>query len=137
MSDQDEFLGVGWSFPPKFNKFENGVNMLVGKAAVENCIQLIVRTKLGERILRNEFGSRIYELVFEPLNANMKTYMASSLKIALETNEPRIKNVKAVLTQPDQSIGRVDIAIEYVLIETNETNNLVVPFYTPENVSIN
>jgi phage baseplate assembly protein W len=137
MSEQDDFLGVGWSFPPKFNKLDNSVEVITGKAAVENCIRIIVKTKLGERILRNEFGSRIYELVFEPLNANMKTYMASSLKTALETNEPRITDVTAVLTQPDQFAGRVDIAIEYVLIETNETNNLVVPFYTPENLRIN
>lgn len=137
MSEQDDFLGKGWEFPPRFNKLDNSVDMVSGKEAVENCIRIIIKTKLGERILRNEFGSRIYELVFEPLNANMKTYMASSLKIALETNEPRITDVVAVLTQPDQTHGRVDIAIEYVLIETNETNNLVVPFYTPENASIN
>ncbi len=137
MSEQDDFLGKGWEFPPRFNKLDNSVDMVSGKEAVENCIRIIIKTKLGERILRNEFGSRIYELVFEPLNANMKTYMASSLKIALETNEPRITDVVAVLTQPDQTLGRVDIAIEYVLIETNETNNLVVPFYTPENASIN
>ena len=137
MSEKDEFLGVGWAFPPRFNKMDNSTELVAGRNAVESCIRIIVQTKLGERILRNEFGSRIHELVFEPLNANMKTYMTSTLQVALEMNEPRISNVNVILSQPDIAVGRVDISIEYTIIETNETNNLVIPFYTAENSSVN
>lgn len=136
MTFEEEILGRGWAFPPKFDKNTNEPLMLVGEADVQNSIEVIINTKLGERILREEFGSRIYELLFEPLNENMKTYMIDSLKSSLINNEPRIIVQQIQLLQPDLSLGRVDIHIVYRLIQTNTTNNMVVPFYTPDNLSI-
>jgi phage baseplate assembly protein W len=136
MSFEEEILGRGWAFPPKFDKNLNEPLMLVGDEDVKNSIEVIIKTKLGERILRDEFGSRIYELLFEPLTANMKTYMIDSLKSSLENNEPRIEVQQIQLLQPDLTIGRIDIYVSYELIDTNTTNNMVVPFYTPDNLSI-
>jgi len=130
MSDQNEILGRGWAFPPSFDKQANDVAMLEGEADLQNSVHVIIHTKLGERILRAEFGSTIHDLIFEPLNENIKTYMAASLKNALELNEPRIEVLDITLEQENPTIGRVDIAVAYRSIETNVTNNLVVPFYT-------
>lgn len=136
MTFEEEILGRGWAFPPKFDKNNNEPEMLVGEEDVKNSIEVIIKTKLGERVFRDEFGSRIYELLFEPLNENMKTYMVDSLKISLANNEPRIEVQRIQLEQADLALGRVDIAIEYQLIQINKTNNLVIPFYTPDNLSI-
>ncbi len=136
MSAQNDILGTGWDFPPKFDKNTLSPAMIQGVADIENSIYVIIHTKLGERILRNEFGSNIHELLFEPLNSNMKTYMASSLKSSLENNEPRINVNKVELEQSNPGLGKIEILIQYELIEINETRNLVVPFYTPENVTL-
>lgn len=136
MTFEEEILGRGWAFPPKFDKNLNEPQMLVGEEDVKNSIEVIIKTKLGERVFREEFGSRIYELLFEPLNENMKTYMVDSLKTSLANNEPRIEVRRIRLEQADLTLGRVDISIDYQLIQTNTTNNLVVPFYTPDNLSI-
>jgi len=130
--DSNELLGTGWEFPPKFSKHTEGVAMLSGEEDVYNSIYVILHTKLGERVMRDEFGSTIHELLFEPLTANMKTYMASSLKESLINNEPRITIQNITLVQEDPTLGRVDINITYTMIATNVTSNLVVPFYTPE-----
>ena len=134
--DSNELLGTGWAFPPKFDKNSIGAAMLTGEEDVDNSIYVILHTKLGERILRNEFGSNIHDLVFEPLTENTKTYMASSLKESLANNEPRIKVTSLLLEQADPALGRIDINIVYTLIATNVSSNLVVPFYTPENITI-
>lgn len=134
--ENNDILGRGWEFPPRFDKTLGGVSMLDGEADVQNSIEVIIHTKLGERIFRDEFGSKIYELLFEPLNENMKTYMKEGLKLSLELNEPRIDVRDIRLDQPNPGLGKVDISITYSLIETNETKNLVVPFYTPDNLSI-
>lgn len=136
MTEKDKILGTGWAFPPTFEKTTNTVKLLSGIKDVQSSIKLIIKTKLGERIMRNEFGSSIYDLLFEPLNQNTKTYMQSSLKRALTYNEPRIEIQKITLTQNNQGLGRIDIEIEYILIEINESANLVVPFYTPDNISL-
>ncbi len=129
----DEILGRGWEFPPAFNISDQGPKMISGEEDVENSIYVILHTKLGERILRNEFGSNIYDLMFEPLTQNMKTYMASTLKQSLVNNEPRITVDNLTLVQDDPALGRVDIHIDYSIINSNNAQNLVLPFYTPEN----
>ena len=134
--DNNDIIGTGWAFPPKFDRNSKGVALLSGEEDVDNSIYVILHTKLGERIMRDEFGSNIYDLLFEPLTANMKTFMASSLGNALSINEPRIKIKDVILIQDNPAIGRVDISITYTLIATNVTTNLVVPFYTPENSTL-
>lgn len=137
MKNEKEILGTGWEFPPRFNQATNSVSMLEGKEDVENSIEVILQTKLGERILRSEFGSEIHDLLFEPLNATMKTYMASSLRDSLTENEPRITVETVDLVQQNPGLGRVDITIRYKLIGSNQPNNLVVPFYAPDNLYLN
>ncbi|MFT6500414.1 MAG: phage baseplate assembly protein W [Crocinitomicaceae bacterium] len=132
--DKEEILGRGWGFPPSFDKSSNEAAMISGEDDVESSIYVIIHTKFGERVMRNEFGSNIYDLLFEPLNENMKTFMASTLKDSLVDNEPRINIEKITLTQNDPALGKVDIKVEFTMIETNVTKNLVVPFYVPDNI---
>jgi phage baseplate assembly protein W len=134
MRDDKELLGTGWEFPPRFEITTKTVGMLSGQEDVENSIQIIIETKMGERVMRNEFGSEIHDLLFEPLSANMRTYMTTSLKNALTRNEPRINVLSVDLEQRDPHLGRVDIKINYQTIDSRSTNNLVVPFYTPDNL---
>lgn len=134
MRDDKELLGTGWEFPPRFEAATTTVGMLSGQEDVESSIRIIIETKVGERVLRSQFGSEINDLLFEPLNANMRTYMATSLKNALSINEPRITVLSVSLEQRDPTLGRVDITINYQTIGSRTTNNLVVPFYTPDNL---
>jgi hypothetical protein len=131
----NELTGIGWEFPPKFDKIGSTPLMISGEGGVANSIYVILHTKLGERIMRTEFGSTLHELLFESLTANMKTFMSSSLKKALAINEPRIQVQEILLEQNDLALGRVDIRISYTFIETNQLNNLVLPFYTPDNLN--
>jgi len=135
MEDTNDILGKGWAFPPSFSKITNSVAMLANEEDINNSVYVILHTKIGERILRPDFGSTIHDLLFEPLNENMKTYMASSLKAALVNSEPRIDNILIVLSQPSEALGKIDISITYTIIDTNTTNNLVIPYFTPDNIS--
>lgn len=130
MTTKDEILGTGWKFPPTFEAITGEVEMQSGIADINESIYLIIFTKLSERVMRPFFGSTIHSLIFEPLNPNLKTYMSSSLKDALEQGEPRIIIEELTLEQPDQHLGLVNIEITYRTIETNTIKNLVVPFYT-------
>lgn len=136
MSDSTKILGTGWEFPPRFDRNLNGPSMLEGATDVENSIYVIIHTKIGERILRNQFGSNIHQLLFEPLNENMKTYMTDSLKRSLASSEPRIEVQSIELNQFNPGEGKIDISVIYTLIQTNVTNNLVIPFYTPDNINL-
>ncbi|MEL6559877.1 MAG: GPW/gp25 family protein [Bacteroidota bacterium] len=133
--ETEKLLGIGWSFPPSFDNQSNSPEMLNGVADVENSIYVILHTKLGERIMRRDFGSNIHELMFEPLSHNMKTYMAATLSEALVLNEPRIEIEDLKLEQTDSFEGKVLISISYLIIETQTAGNLIVPYSLTENFS--
>lgn len=126
---QDQIIGSGWEFPPAFDKDDQGVSMLSGLREIENSIFVILHTALGERIMRRSFGSNLHELQFEPLTENLKTYMASSLRESLETNEPRIEIQRLELNQPDPHIGRIDIHVEVSIRKTLTPLSLILPYY--------
>lgn len=126
---QDQIIGSGWEFPPVFDKDEQGVRLLTGLREIENSIYIILHTTLGERIMRRSFGSNLHQLQFEPLTENLKTYMASSLRESLETNEPRIEIQSLRLNQPDPSLGRIDIEVEVMVRKTLTPLSLILPYY--------
>lgn len=79
--------------------------------------------------MRPEFGCRIHELVFEPVDPNTLGLMKHAVREALARWEPRI-TVEDVSVQPDPAgTGGVWITIAYLVRATNDRRNLVHPFY--------
>ena len=89
---------------------------------------IILRTDLGERVYRPNFGSRLSELVFEPMNVQTLMLIRLYVEQALEMWEPRII-LKEVRADPDPIRGRVDIEIVYQPKNSLDTRSLVYPFY--------
>lgn len=95
---------------------------------VEESIRLILGTRLGERVYRPNFGSRLSELVFSPMNSRTLLQTRLYVEEAIRQWEPRII-LEGVFTQPDPIAGRLDITIRYRLKEQYDTRSMVYPFY--------
>ncbi len=95
---------------------------------VEESIRIILNTKLGERVYRPNFGSRLSELVFAPMNTQTLLLIRVYIEEALELWEPRII-IEGIYTEPDPVRGRVEVRIEYSLRDSYETRSMVYPFY--------
>ena len=79
--------------------------------------------------MRPEFGCRVHDHVFAPINASTAGAIARDVRYALELWEPRI-DVQDVLISFDQAdLGTLYIDIHYTIRSTNDTRNLVFPFY--------
>lgn len=79
--------------------------------------------------MRPEFGCRIWELLFEPINANTLGLMAQAVREAVRQWEPRAE-LDDVVVEPDANDqSQVHIRVEYRLRTTNDRRNLVFPFY--------
>jgi hypothetical protein len=90
---------------------------------------MVLITAPGERLMRPNFGCRIWELLFEPINANTIGLMAVAVREALGQWEPRV-DVESVTIEPLAGAdGKVLIHIGYVVKATNDLRNLVFPFY--------
>jgi phage baseplate assembly protein W len=79
--------------------------------------------------MRPRFGCAIWDLLFEPINANTMGLMAVAVREALGQWEPRINVLDVVIVPDATSDGRVHIEIDYQVKATNDRRNLVYPFY--------
>jgi uncharacterized protein len=120
-------LGQGWAFPLQVS-VQGGVQLSSATRSVEESIQIILRTSLGERLCRPTFGSRLSELTFAPMNTQTLLMIRIHVQEALEIWEPRIR-VDSVQAEPDPMRGRVDITIAYRCKDSHDRRSLVYPFY--------
>ena len=92
-------------------------------------MRVILCTAPGERVMRPEFGCKIWDLLFEPIDANTLGLMAEDVRLALSQWEPRAVVDDVTVTPRVSTEGVVDIAIVYTVQATNDRRNLVYPFY--------
>ncbi len=126
-NQQKAYLGTGWASPLRVN-LQGSIQLSSAERNIEESIWIILRTDLGERVYRPDFGSRLSELAFAPMNTQTLLLIRLYVQEALEMWEPRIV-IDTVRTDPDPVRGRVDILIEYHPKDTHDTRSLVYPFY--------
>ncbi len=122
-----EYLGKGWASPLRVN-LQGSIQLSSAERNIEESIWLILRTDLGERVYRPDFGSRLSELTFAPMNTQTLVLIRLYVQEALEMWEPRIV-INEVSTDPDPVRGRVDIIIDYHIKDSHDSRSLVYPFY--------
>ena len=124
--ETESFLGTGWAFPVAVNA-RGGIRTRSGEDDVRESCRLVLGTRLGERIMRPEFGCGLEEYVFDPNDAALAGRVEFHVRRALELWEPRVE-VKEVKAAPDGR--RMDIDVRYVVRATNREDNLVFPFFS-------
>ena len=85
-----DFLGRGWSFPPEFNKAQREVEMTTDVEDINNSLIILLSTRLGERVMRSDYGSDLEELLFKPLTLTLVTQIKGIVERAILYHEPRI-----------------------------------------------
>ena len=121
------YIGKGIGFPIRPN-MQGSLQLSEEERNIEEAIHVVLRTSLGERVYRPDFGSRLSELVFAPLNTQTLLLMRLYIEEALEAWEPRI-TLEEVLTDPDPVRGRVDITLKYRIKDNYDIRSMVYPFY--------
>lgn len=132
MDATETFLGVGWSFPPNFDSNTNELTMTTGEVDIHKSLEILLSTRLGERIMLPEYGCNLEELLFQPLDITLKTYIKDLIKTAILYHEPRIDVNNITLDTTNELNGEIRINIEYRIRITNSRSNMVFPFYKVE-----
>ena len=122
------FIGRGFSWPMTVD--HTGAIKLTDSAAdIDQSIRIVLITAPGERVMRPEFGCRIWDLLFEPVTANLLGLIAHAVRQAIAQWEPRVQ-VEEVVPEPDANdTALVHVLITYRIKATNDRRNLVYPFY--------
>jgi uncharacterized protein len=126
-----DHLGAGFSFPLKVSS-QGLIQLSSDELNIEESIRIILRTEPGERVYRPDFGCRLSELSFSPLNTQTMMMIRLYVQEALQRWEPRIDKIQ-VSIDPDPVRGRVEIMINYQIKSTYDSKSLVYPFYLSAN----
>lgn len=134
--DEKSFLGKGWSFPPTFNKERGEVEMTSKEEDIKQSLEIYFHTKLGERIMRQDYGCIIHEHMFDRLDSSIINVLRFELTQNIGNIEPRItvNQIDIIPIAPEE--GRIEIKIDYTVITTNIRDNIVFPFYLNEGTNI-
>ena len=92
--------------------------------AVKTSIRNILMWRVGENILRPEFGHNIHRSMYEQITDFNKERLAQEIQRALEENEPRI-TIRAVSVQrseDDEQNNRLNVQVVYNVNGNGETS---------------
>lgn len=130
MSETRDIIGRGWSFPPSFDLSARSVELRQGVDDIEESLQIIFSTTIGERVMQPTFGCNLADHVFEPLNAGQLAYIENLVATAVLYHEPRID--ADVNVEIDAERNALVITVDYTIRGTNSRFNYVFPYYIRE-----
>jgi len=131
VSHAADFLGRGFAFPFSVTP-EGRLARSADVRRIDESIWIVLGTRLGERLMRPDFGCAIHGLLFEQNTPGTRARAVDAVRRALVAHEPRIdvQDIRCDVdpTQPSLLLVRID----YRVRGTNTSNNLVYPFYINE-----
>lgn len=136
MSEKNSFLGIGWSFPPKFNRMTNGLEMVSEEEDIQQSLYILLSTYPGERMMDVKFGCALRQFVYEEINQTLFTHMKMVISRAIKDYEARIDLNDVLFDYEDQDGSTIYITIDYTIRQTNSRHNMVYPFYRFEGTNI-
>ena len=123
----DSFIGRGWAFPPTFLRAAGTAELVTGLTDIEQSLQILLRTELGERLMRPDYGCDLRELLFEQVDQALVAYVEDLVRTAILYHEPRIDLLSLDLSTDDNE-GTITLVLEYRVRATNSRHNYVLPF---------
>ena len=87
---------------------------IAGEAHLRQSVRDILTTPLGSRVMRREYGSRLFELVDAPLNAETIARIVAASAEALDRWEPRYRVRRIRVAGGGESRVVIDLDGEYL-----------------------
>ena len=130
------FLGTGWAFPPKFNVKTGNVSMVSDEEDIRESLIIYFNTRIGERIMRPNYGCVIHDKQFEKISNNIIQSLIFEMTNTIGFIEPRISIKSLIVNKVDLNNGYLEIKLDYTVISTNIRDNIVFPYYINEGTHI-
>jgi phage baseplate assembly protein W len=137
MEPDESYLGAGWSFPPVFDKTNAAIVLVTEEDDVAQSLQILLGTRVGERVLQPRFGCDLDIMLFEPITTTLVANVKDMIRTAILYFEPRIDIDNIQINTVRVEDGLVLIELQYTILATNSRYNLVFPFYLNEGAEQN
>jgi len=137
MENAKSFLGMGWSFPPSFNRETGEVEVTKLYDDIQKSLEVLFTTRPGERVMQPKYGCDMEPLLFETMSTGAKTLIKERVRTSILFFEPRIEAKKIQIDDSRQNEGVLLITLEYTVSATNSRFNFVFPYYSDEATEMN
>jgi len=132
MKHRKTFLGIGWKFPPSFDKSTGSIMLVSEEEDIKESLYVLMSTKPGERIMLPDFGCDLHKMVFESIDTTVLTQIKSMIQRSILFFEPRIILNDISVRMDENEDGRLLIELFYTIRKTNKRSNMVYPYYIIE-----
>ena len=127
--DNRDFLGSGWKFPLQIDPHTGRFALSSHEDNIRESIEIILKTSLGERVMRPDFGTDAIDYVYSVKEESPAQTLAFELERELVLQEPRIADVAVSCSDPSAMDGSLLIDIAYTVRSTNNRFSMVYPFF--------
>jgi phage baseplate assembly protein W len=124
MSSYDDVLGM--AFPFRIDPRTGGVAVASGEAKIRQNVRLILGTRLGERPMLRDFGTRLAGLVHDPNDDVTSEIAEKQARESLIKWEPRILVTESAVER-DTDGGTLQLRLNYVHTNERVAGQAVVP----------
>lgn len=122
------FLGAGWQFPIVPDA-AGRLTYSTAETNIEQSLKILLLTRLGERVMRPDFGSKAADFVFAPGSVQNLHLLETTVREAIVTWEPRVQLLDVTAEANPSSPERVLVSIQYLVRASNTRHSLVFPYY--------
>jgi hypothetical protein len=132
---EGDFRGSGWRFP-----IQPGADGSLGYIGLDDnvaqSVELLLRTRAGERLMRPEFGTTAPSMVFDADSEQNLFGLERALSDAVRRWEPRVEVDQVHAERDPAGEGRVTVTVTYRILRTNTVRNLVFPYYLQSGAAV-
>jgi uncharacterized protein len=132
MAEAQSFLGTGWGFPPTFGAGGGAVEMVSGVDDIRQSLEILLATRLGERVMQDDFGCDLTSVLFEEMDQGLVNALTGLISDAILYHEPRITLDRLEVSTDQAMAGLLLISLDYTVRNANSRFNMVYPFYLNE-----
>ncbi|MEQ4660333.1 GPW/gp25 family protein [Providencia rettgeri] len=107
-----------------------GMNAQTGRALtnsehIRQSMADILRTPIGSRVMRRQYGSLLYDLIDQPQNPALRLKIMSACYMALMQWEPRVRLQAIDYIRSD--VGEMGVSLSGVIMQTGEPISISIP----------
>ncbi|MTC57449.1 MULTISPECIES: GPW/gp25 family protein [Providencia] len=107
-----------------------GMNAKTGRSLndgehIRQSIADILRTPIGSRVMRRQYGSMLYDLIDQPQNPSLRLKIMSACYMALMQWEPRVRLQAIDYIRSD--IGEMAVSLSGVIVSSGEPVSISIP----------
>ena len=114
----------GFSIPFRLNTASGGVVAESGGEKLKENIVHILMTRVGERVMRRDYGGGLRELLHDPNNDALRAIVQHQIAKSIGQWEPRVELRQVSVTQQD---GTLMADIHYLIRESQQSERVSVP----------